>query len=101
MLLTRTRGPHSTASDLVRESTPAFAAPYDAVPGDGRSADTDEMFTIAPPSGCACMIAFAAFETVSTAERLRPRTLSSSRALESAARAYGAPPALLTSRSSR
>ena len=44
--LTRTFGAHSTASDRVSESTPALAAPYAAVPGEGRSAETDEMLTI-------------------------------------------------------
>ena len=99
--LTRTLGAHSIASDLVSESTPAFAAPYAAVPGEGRSALMEEMLTIEPPCSCSCMTAFAAWAARSGATRLRARTLSWKRGDASAARAYGAPPALLTSTSSR
>src|SRR3954447_18263482 len=100
MEFTRTFGAHSTASDLVSESTPALAAPYAAVPGEGRSALTEEMLTIEPPDSCRCMTALAAWATTSGACRFRPSTLSWNRGEASAARAYGAPPALLTSTSS-
>ena len=98
---TRTFGAHSTASDRVSESTPALAAPYAAVPGEGRSADSDEMLTIAPPSSCRCITAFAACATSSGASRLSSTILAWKRGEASAAAAYGAPPALLTSTSSR
>src|SRR4051794_4883621 len=100
MEFTRTLGAHSTASDLVSESTPALAAPYAAVPGEGRSALTEEMLTIEPPDSCRCMTALAAWATTRGACRFRPSTLSWNRGEASAARAYGAPPALLTSTSS-
>src|ERR1700712_182936 len=100
MLLTRTLGAHSTASDLVRLSTPALAAPYAAVPGEGRRADTDEMFTITPLPW-RCITALAALATTNGAVRLSPTILSRKRGEASAARAYGDPPALLTRMSIR
>src|SRR4051794_32531725 len=101
MALTRTDGPHSIASDLVSESRPALAAPYAAVPGDGRIAETDDTFTIDPPSGWACMIRFAAWARRSGPIRLSETTRSWKRGEASAAAASGAPPALLTAMSSR
>ena len=98
---TRTFGPHSTASDDVSESRPALAAPYAAVPGEGRVAETEEMLTMAPPESWPCITALAAWAHISGASRLRPTILPWKLADASAARAYGAPPALLTSTSSR
>src|SRR5699024_689021 len=97
--LIRTAGAHSTASDCVSESTPALAAPYDAVPGDGRCPETDEMLMIAPPVGC--MTRLASCATVNADSRLRATILAWKLALASAARANGAPPALFTTTSSR
>ena len=42
--LTRTRGAHSTASERVALRSPALAAPYAVVPGEGRTALTLAMF---------------------------------------------------------
>src|SRR3954447_3857477 len=93
--LTRTRGAHSTASVCVRLRRPAFAAPYAAVPGDGRRPDTDAMLTMTPPDSCRCMTAFAACARCSGANRLR-RTIDSLKRGEAvAASAWGLPPALL------
>jgi len=79
----------------------AGGAPYAAVPGEGRSAETDEMLTIAPPVGWACITRLAAWASTSGASRLSPTTRSWNRGEASAASAYGAPPALLTSTSRR
>ena len=46
---TRTLGAHSTASDRVSVSRPAFAAPYAAVPGEGAARRRCETLTIDPP----------------------------------------------------
>lgn len=72
--LTRTLGAHSTASVAVRLSTPALAAEYAAVPGDGRCPLTDEIETIEPPPACCCMTAFAACETWSMPSRFSSMT---------------------------
>ena len=45
---TRTFGAHSTASVCVRLRRPAFAAPYAAVPGEGRVPLTLAMLMIEP-----------------------------------------------------
>src|SRR3982750_1776812 len=100
MLFTRTAGPHSTASERVSESRPALAAPYAAVPGEGRSAETDEMLTM-DPAPWRCLTALAACDTCSAAVRFSPSTFSEKRGEAVAASAYGAPPALLTTTSSR
>ena len=68
-------GPHSTASVRVSESRPAFAAPYAAVPGEGRSADTEEMLTIEPPT-LRCITRWAAWRRSSGESRFRPTILS-------------------------
>src|SRR5260370_39881547 len=72
--LTRTLGAHSTASDCVRWMSPALAAPYATVPGDGRRPLTLAMLRITPPDGCACMTALARCAQKSGASRLRCTT---------------------------
>ena len=100
--LTRTFGPHSTASDEVSESRPAFAAPYAAVPGEGRvRGDRGDVDDRAAGLLAAASPRWRPARTAAGASRLRPTILSWKRAEASAARAYGAPPALLTSTSSR
>jgi hypothetical protein len=61
--LTWTPGPHFMASDAVIASRPAFAAPYAAVLGDGRVAETEEVLTIEPPPSCPCITRLAAWLT--------------------------------------
>ena len=101
MLLRRTLGAHSIANEVVSESRPALAAPYTAVPGEGRSALMEEMLTIAPPPTWPCMTRLAAWATTRGPEKLRSSTLAWKRGEASAASAYGAPPALLTATSRR
>src|SRR5437764_10016780 len=93
--LTRTFGAHSTASDRVSPDKPAFAAPYTAVPGDGRTPLTLPMLTIDPPSVCCCMTAFAACATYSGASKFNATIFSANRDEAVAASDGGEPPALL------
>src|SRR5690606_15027869 len=81
---------------VVRELTPALAEPYEAVPGDGRDAEIDETLMMAPPLSCSRITAYAARATASGPSRLSPTIFSGNRSEASAARAYGAAPALLT-----
>src|SRR5437899_3347113 len=94
--LTRTFGAHSTASVCVRLSSPALAAPYAAVVGEGRTPLTLAMFTIDPPLVCDCITRFAACATYSGASRLSLTIASENRGDADAASAAGEPPALLT-----
>jgi hypothetical protein len=97
---TRTRGAHSTASVWVRFNSPAFAAPYAALRGDGRVPETLATLTIAPPSW-ACITRLAACATVNGANRLSAITFSLKRGDAVAESTHGAPPALFTATSSR
>src|SRR3954451_226734 len=99
--LTRTFGAHSTASDRVSPDNPAFAAPYTAVPGEGRTPLTLPMLTIAPPSDCCCMTALAACATYNGASRLSATIFSAKRGDAVAASDGGDPPALLMATSRR
>src|SRR5260221_2467811 len=90
--LTRTFGAHSTASDRVRLRRPAFAAPYAAVPGDGRTPLTLAMLTMAPPDSCACMTAFAFCANTSAAVRFRSMMLAENLGDAVAASAAGGTP---------
>src|SRR6185436_9977950 len=93
--LTRTLGAHSTASDWVRLRRPAFAAPYAAVPGEGRTALTLAMFTIEPPLSWVCITAFARWASQSGAVRFKAMIAAEKRGEAVAASAGGEPPALL------
>ncbi|CAB4922897.1 unannotated protein [freshwater metagenome] len=96
--VTRTFGAHSTASDWVRLSSPALAAPYAAVPGEGRTAETEAILMIAfvrPSCGAACIWKLARWATWSGASRLSLMMDSLNRGEAVAASAGGAPPALL------
>jgi hypothetical protein len=59
------------------------------------------MFTIEPPSSCACITALAFWAKCSGATRLSWRIFSEKRGEAVAASAAGEPPALLTSTSRR
>src|SRR5688572_29267980 len=98
---TRTFGAHSTARLCASETSPAFAAPYAAVPGDGLSPETLVMKTITPPSGCFCIAAFARCAQWSGATRFSWMIFSWKRGEAVAASVAGAPPALATSTSRR
>ncbi len=82
--LTRTLGPHSTAKVWVRLSSPALAAPYAPVPGEGRRPDRLQMLMIDPPRGWACILSFACCETDSAPMRLSSMILRLNLALDSA-----------------
>ena len=68
---------------------------------EGRVADTLETLTMTPPASCCCMTPLTAWLSSSGASRLSSVILAWKRGEASAARAYGAPPALLTSTSRR
>ena len=65
--------------------SPALAAPYAALPGDGRRPLTLVMFTIDPPSTWSCMTRLAAWHTWIAPRRLRRTMASVNRADASAA----------------
>ncbi|CFE78352.1 Uncharacterised protein [Mycobacterium tuberculosis] len=71
------------------------------MPGVGRRPLTLQMFTIDPPLGCACISTLACWETSSGASTLSSTIFRWKLCVASAASAYGEPPALLTSMSSR
>src|SRR5580692_8598103 len=91
--LTLTLGAHSTARVAVRFASPAFAAPYAAVPGDGLVPETLPMFTIEPPFSWRCMTAFALCAQKKGARRLSSTTDLKKRGDASAAGTAGEPPA--------
>src|SRR5262245_7685707 len=96
---TRTLGPHSTASVCVRLSSPALAAPYAPVPGDGRRPLRLQMLTIDPPRGCSCILSLEYCETTNAPMRLSSMILRLNFGLDSAVSTYGDPPALFTTTS--
>ncbi len=81
--------------------SPAFAAPYAAVLGDGRIPLTLEMLTITPPSGCWFITAKARWAKTNGAIRLRLTIDVVNFGDTVAVSDGGAPPALLTSTSRR
>ena len=84
------------SDDTVRRWVDAGRLP--AVPGEGRTAETEAMLTITPgsaPSGRCCMWWFAHWATCRGASRLRRMMDSLKRGEAVAASAGGAPPALL------
>src|SRR5581483_7366049 len=95
--LTRTFGAHSTASVCVRLTSPAFAAPYAALFGDGRMPLTLPMLTMHPPLSCACITALTRCAKTSGAMRFSVMidVVNFGDAVDESA--GGAPPALLTS----
>ena len=68
--MTRTFGAHSTARVWVRLTSPAFAAPYAAVPGEGRRPLSEPTVTIAPPSSWPCMTRLAAVATLERGQQV-------------------------------
>ena len=68
-VLTRTSGAHSTAIERARFSRPALAAPYAAVPGEGRLPLTLPIITTAPRARLRC--SYAAREAVSGASEVQ------------------------------
>src|SRR2546423_15330183 len=96
---TRPFGPHSAPSVDVRLMRPALAAPYAALPGDGRSPLTLAMLTITPPSGCSCMTALARCENTSGAPRLTAMIALEKRGDAGLVSAGGPPPPLVPSTS--
>src|SRR2546422_10547689 len=95
-LLTRTFGAHSMASVWVRLMSPALAAPYAAVCGDGRMPLTLVMLMIEPPSACSCITALARCAQNNGASRLRVTIAVENLGDAVALSAGGEPPALLT-----
>ena len=72
-----------------------MAAPYAAVPGDGRVPLTLPIMMIDPPSGWSCITSLAACATCSGAIRFSSMTRAWNRGDAVAAAAGGEPPALL------
>src|SRR5262249_56171408 len=79
----------------------ALAAPYAAVPGDGRIPLTLAMLMTTPPPGCACITAFAFCANTSGATRFSVMIEVENFGDTVAESAGGEPPALLTSTSIR
>src|SRR5687768_2634039 len=98
---TRTLGANSAAKLSVRLMRPALAAPYAAVPGEGRIPHSDEMLTIDPPASWSCITSLARWVTSSGEIRLRVMMALENRGEAVAADAGGEPPALFTTASSR
>src|SRR5437588_7528206 len=94
MQLTRTLGPHSTASDRVKWLRPALAAPYATRPGDAVTDAMLEMFTIDPPESCSCITALARWLNHSGPTRLIAITDAWKRGEVGPVGATGEPPAL-------
>ena len=74
---------------MARWCRPALAAPYAAVPGDGRVPLTLPIMMIDPPPGWSCMTALAACATCSGAIRFSSMTLAWNRGEAVAAAAGG------------
>ena len=91
----RTSGAHSTANVVVRLMSPAFAAPYADAPGEGRSPETLDTFTMQPPSSCTAITLCADCAHHNGARRFRLITASTKRGDMSAAIACGAPPGVV------
>src|SRR2546423_13202391 len=92
---TRTLGAHSIASVWVMFTSPALAAPYATVPGDGRRPLILPMLMMLPPSGCVSITAYAFWDTYSGARRFSRTTASENRGDAVAESAAGEPPGVL------
>ena len=95
---TRTWGPQSTASERVRLTTPARAAPECAMVAAPRCQMLATMFTIAPPSPAA-RSGWSAWHMFQVPVRLVSMTARQPFGVMSSARAMNCPPAQFTSAS--